>query len=214
MGRLAFLTAVYNEEAEILDLLKSVRPYVDTVVVSDDGSGDSTVELAEMSGMADLVVTGPHLASCEETRIRGFQFITDTWILILDADERIDPAGMQKIRDSLDNLTLCGFTHVYFSQDEVIDSVLVRTFAKIKLARRDSLRLPTAIHDEIACVGPSTNLGVRVLHRKTSAKQVMREAEYLEAYERKIDEGKMTRQRVDEVTGWHHFVRERNGSAG
>ena len=91
----------------------------------------------------------------------------------------------------------------------MIDNQLLRSFAKIKMARRDSIHLPVAIHDEITCDGPSTDLGIRVIHRKTSDKQRMREAEYLDAYEQKIAEGKMTRQRVTEVTGWHHFVKER-----
>lgn len=206
MASLAFLTAVYNEEAEIVDLLQSVRPYVDTIIVSDDGSEDNTVAIASDTGMVDVMVTGPHLASCEETRIRGFQFVQEDWVLILDADERIMWDDLEKIREFVDSDP--PYTHVYFAQDEVMDNTLVRTFAKIKLARRDAITLPVGIHDDITCTGEPTNIGVRVLHRKTSTKQVMREREYVQAYERKIEEGKMTRERAEQVKGWHYFVRE------
>lgn len=210
MSTLSFLTAVYNEEDEILDLLQSVAPYVDQVVVSDDGSTDRTVEIAEASGLVDVIVLSEHSASCEETRQRGFRFVTGDWLLFLDADERIDPQGMEILRKSIPDLERDGVTHVYFSQDEVIDNRLLQTFAKIKMARTDSIHFPTGIHDEVRCDGEPVNLEVRVLHRKTTEKQVMRERQYLEAYERKIAEGKMTRQRATEVSGWHHFVRSRD----
>jgi glycosyltransferase involved in cell wall biosynthesis len=207
MSTLAFLTAVYNEEAEIENLLRSVRPYVDIIIVSDDGSEDQTVAKASDTGYVDIMVTGPHLASCEETRIRGFAFVEADWVLILDADERISADGMKKLRIFTDRNDP-QYTHVYFSQDEFIDNVLTRTFPKIKLARPQYLNLPVGIHDDISCTGESTNIGVRVLHRKTSAKQRQRETEYVQAYERKIIEGKMTRQRAEEVKGWHYYVRE------
>jgi glycosyltransferase involved in cell wall biosynthesis len=208
MTTLAFLTAVYNEQDEIWDLLESVRPYVDTIVVSDDGSTDSTVDWAVNSGEVDVLVMGPHLASCEETRIRGFKRIVEDWVLILDADERIDPTGLQMIYDRIQHAAEEGFTHIYFAQDEYIDGQHMHTFSKIKAARTDSIHLPVGIHDDISCIGDSVNLGIRVIHRKTLNKQIQREHEYIEAYKRKIKEGKMTEQRAAEVTGWHYVVKK------
>ena len=221
MSSLAFLVATYNEEAEILDLLSSVRPYVDTIVVSDDGSTDSTLDLVIGSRLADIVVMGPHVASCEETSLSGLQRVTEDWTLILDADERIDAEGLARIRDWVDLdthiITASGvmepsafsteYTHLYFSQDEYIDGNLTRSFAKIKLVRTKMLHLPVTIHGDIACDGEPINLGIKVNHRKTSQKQIMREMEYLEAYEQKIKEGKMTRDHADWATGFHYYVR-------
>lgn len=207
MTSLAFLTAVYNEEAEISDLITSVRPYVDTIIISDDGSTDKTIQLVLESKLADCVVLGPHLASCEETRIRGFKRVTEDWVLILDADERISPEDLQTIRESLEDLDNRGITHVYFSQEEYIDQQRTRTFAKIKLARREHLHLPVGIHDDISASGESTNLGLRVLHRKSKEKQIMRETEYLSAYRRKIAEGKMTPERAAQVSNWHYYIK-------
>lgn len=206
MANLAFLTAVYNEQDEILDLLQSVRPYVDTIIVSDDGSTDLTTHRALDSGLVDVLVMGPHLASCEETRLRGFKRVKEAWVLILDADERIESAGMQAIRDFVDR----GgdeATHMYFSQKEYIDGVLMRDFAKIKLARTCYINLPVGIHDDISCAGEPVNIGIEVIHRKSWSKQILRETEYISAYERKISEGKMTRQRADQVAGWHYVVK-------
>lgn len=209
---LALLVAVYNEQEEILDLLQSVRPFVDTIIVSDDGSTDTTISRVVKSGLADVIVLGEHLASCEETRIRGFKRVIEDWVLILDADERIDAEGMQKIVEFIntpvDNVGEENeITHVYFTQKEYIDGALMRDFAKIKLAKPFFLHLPSGIHDDISCSGEPTNIGVEVVHRKSWSKQIMRETEYLAAYQRKIKEGKMTPERAAQVSGWHYVVK-------
>jgi len=209
MNKIAFLTAVYNEQNEIWDLLESVRPYVDTIIVSDDGSTDATVDWAVNSGAVDVLVMGPHLASCEETRIRGFKRVTEPWTLILDADERISPEGMVKIGEFVHSPESIHFTHVYFTQNEYIDGTLTRSFSKIKLARTAYLNLPVGIHDDISCPGDSTDLGIEVVHRKTLEKQIMRENEYLDAYQRKIGEGKMTPERAAQVSDWHYIVKSK-----
>ena len=43
----------YNEEANIIDIIKKTKKYLDKVVVVDDGSKDKTKELAEK---ADAIV--------------------------------------------------------------------------------------------------------------------------------------------------------------
>lgn len=207
MSTLAFLMAVYNETDEIIDSIRAVRPYVDTIVISDDGSTDYTVPVALATKMVDVLVLNPHRASCEETRLSGLQRVSEDWVLILDADERIDSAGLQKIRESIEQLDREGITHVYFGQDEYIDGIQTRSFAKIKLARTDKLHLPERIHGEISVEGESTNLGVRVFHRKTRQKQIMRETEYIRAYKKKIQEGKMTESDAQWAINMHYFIK-------
>lgn len=208
MGTLGFLVATYNEEIEILDLLNSVRPYVDEIVVSDDGSEDSTIALVEESGLADKIVKGEHVASCEETRIRGLAVMESDWILILDADERIPNEYLEQIEKSIEWLEMKGITHVYFNQEEYLDGQHTRTFQKVKLARKDSLYLPEVIHGDISVEGLHAVSPWIVLHRKTTNKQIQRETEYIEAYKQKVAEGKMSQEWADKVKQWHYFVKE------
>ncbi|MCK4553728.1 glycosyltransferase, partial [Candidatus Parcubacteria bacterium] len=44
----------YNEEKTIVEVINSVKPLVDQVVVVDDGSGDKTFELAKAQNIAVL----------------------------------------------------------------------------------------------------------------------------------------------------------------
>ena len=209
---LAFLIAVYNEEREITDLLQSVRPYVDEIIVSDDGSKDNTVAYA--ARYADVIVLSAPTHSCEETRIRGFQRILADWVLILDADERIPESHLKAIKSYLPYFEQENKTHAYFNQLEYIDGQYTRGFEKVKLTRRDKTTLPELIHGDIHVDGDPVNVGWQVVHRKTSEKQKMRELEYLDAYEEKIAQGKMTREWADKASSWHYYHRTRPISEG
>ncbi|HLD20597.1 MAG TPA: glycosyltransferase, partial [Patescibacteria group bacterium] len=44
------LIPAYNEETTIADVLTRTRPYVDGVIVVDDGSSDRTAEIAGVHG--------------------------------------------------------------------------------------------------------------------------------------------------------------------
>lgn len=216
---LAFLTAVYNEQEEIFDLLSSVGPHVDLIIVSDDGSTDDTDQISAYTlqeihnryGVHSYYVKNEHIGSCEETRIAGFKLIqpldSAIWVLILDADERIPTEHLSEIRAWTNSEEAKLYTHVYFSQDEYIDGILQRSFAKIKMARSTDLHLPEGIHNDISASGDPVNKGWKIIHRKTSEKQKMRELEYLNVYEKQVAEGKMTRQRADEVSSWHYFIK-------
>lgn len=48
--RVVALIACYNEDAHISEVVRRTRPHVDTVVVIDDGSPDSTAETAKKAG--------------------------------------------------------------------------------------------------------------------------------------------------------------------
>lgn len=85
---------VKNEEKNLLDAIESVRPIVSEIIIVDTGSTDGTVALAR--SITDRVYEVPftdfgsirtltaHLASCP-------------WVLMLDGDERIDPADWPKL---------------------------------------------------------------------------------------------------------------------
>ena len=52
--RIYCVIPAYNEEDTIVEVLKSVKPAVDQVVVVDDGSADKTFELSKAQGVAAL----------------------------------------------------------------------------------------------------------------------------------------------------------------
>ena len=206
--KLTFLCATYNEEAEIIDLLSSVEPYVDTTVVVDDGSQDHTADLvaAWQSNHKGKMYLIEHTGLPETVKRIGVEAIDpDSWVLMLDADERLDPVTLKAIRYWVD--TNPTQTHMWFPLNEYMDGIHTRTFLKCRLFRQDAVRFSTTVHVDDTFVGEGINLGWIVTHRKTSTKQKIREREYLRMYQKLLDEGKVTQEWVEACKNLHYYVR-------
>lgn len=207
MARLTFLVATYNEQEEIMDLLSSVKPWVDELIVSDDGSTDHTITLAET--FAPTIVHNEHVGLPETIKDRGLQKVLDgSWVLMLDADERVGSDVLFEIREFIDSEESEEFDYVYFNQFEIIDGRHVRTFQKCKLFKKEVVHFPSGIHEDDRFDGHGTfREGWVVYHRKTSEKQITRETEYLATYARLLAEGKIDEGRYTWLVNLHHFVK-------
>jgi glycosyltransferase involved in cell wall biosynthesis len=209
---ITFIAAVYNEEREINDLLKSIHPYVDVIRVVDDGSTDRTGHILGYWHFIDNFEfkTIPHTGLPETVKNEALQMVpkeTD-WVLMLDADERLDKDTLRSIRDWCLNDSQ-GTDYVYFRQLEIIDGQQVREYQKCKLFRPDAIRFPlNNIHADDQFVGNGTyHGGWTVYHRKTTDKQIQREIEYLSTYKRLLEEGKIDEGRYQWLINLHHYVR-------
>ena len=78
-----------DEEAAIGMAIKSVLALVDEVIVADTGSGDNTQLIAE--GYGAQVLDVPWEDDFAEARNRALAQARGDWILILDADESLQP---------------------------------------------------------------------------------------------------------------------------
>jgi len=215
---LVFLVATYNESAEIENLLTTVANYVQDIVVSDDGSTDDTKDIVYAWSKANNdrivdVLHNDHTGLPETIKRIGVDYIrytmgSDTWVLMLDADERIDEATMHKIVEFVESNDL-GTSHVWFTLDEYIDGVgPLRTFLKCRLFRASAAMFSDSVHKDDDFIGQGANFDWRIIHRKTSSKQILRENEYIETYKRLLDEGKVTQEWVNRCIGFHYFVKE------
>jgi glycosyltransferase involved in cell wall biosynthesis len=90
---LTVLVPTYNEEPNIRDCLQSVR-WADEVVVVDSFSTDRTREIA--GEIADRVVEHEYVNSATQKNWAIPQ-LTHSWVLIVDADERVTP----QLRDEI-----------------------------------------------------------------------------------------------------------------
>jgi glycosyltransferase involved in cell wall biosynthesis len=76
-----------NEAGQIVDALIDFR-WANEVIVVDGGSTDDTVALAESAGAHVLSLHGETIAA---QRNAGIAAARNTWVLALDADERVSP---------------------------------------------------------------------------------------------------------------------------
>lgn len=99
MPRLS-LCMIARDEAELLPrCLESVRGLVDEIIVVDTGSQDATVEVARQFG-AEI----GHFDWCDDfsaARNSSLEFATGDWILVLDADEVMQPQSASALREAM-----------------------------------------------------------------------------------------------------------------
>ena len=95
MNGLSVVIITYNEQDNIADCIRSVKPLTDDIIVVDAGSSDNTIELAQLAG-----------ANVYSTECHGYGFSRNlgatkakyNWILSLDADERVSPELIHSIQ--------------------------------------------------------------------------------------------------------------------
>jgi glycosyltransferase involved in cell wall biosynthesis len=98
-NRLSLCMIVKNEEDCIERCLQSVKDIVDEMIIVDTGSTDRTRAICSSFGakVYDFAWSGSFAAA----RNHSLEQATGDWILWLDADEEVDPADGQKLRDIL-----------------------------------------------------------------------------------------------------------------
>ena len=92
----------YNEEKNIVDIIKKTKKHVDNVIVVDDGSKDKTKEAAEKTGAVVL----RHIVNLGKgaTLKTGCDFAAKkgaNYIIVLDADAQHNPSDIPRFIEKL-----------------------------------------------------------------------------------------------------------------
>src|ERR1043166_2585743 len=96
-SRVAALIPCYNEDARVSEVVRRTRPHVDAVVVIDDGSPDSTSEVAKKAG---AIVLRHEVNQGKGAAIRtGMQYAVEKGfdlMVFLDGDGQHNPDQIRK----------------------------------------------------------------------------------------------------------------------
>lgn len=88
-----------NEENNIAECIRSVKNLVSEVIVVDTGSTDRTVEIARSLGAR--VEFFEWVDDFSAARNESIKYATCDWILVLDADDRVLPADINRIKSAV-----------------------------------------------------------------------------------------------------------------
>lgn len=148
---------VYNEESNLPLCLESVRQIVDEIIIVDTGSTDHTLAIAQQAGACLY----SFLWQDDFAQARNFSLgqAKREWILVLDADEVLDPCYLWQFQELMNNHDIEGYFFpiknvVHENNHETLDFV-VRFFRN-----RPEYQFEGALHEQILpsmlrSVGPS-----------------------------------------------------------
>jgi glycosyltransferase involved in cell wall biosynthesis len=146
---LSLCMIVRNEEKVLGACLKSIRPWVDEIVVVDTGSDDSTTQIAEEHGAR--VFSFPWCDDFAAARNESLRHASGEWIFWMDADDTIPEECGRRLREvvTFAEDRISGFlmqVHIPPAPGEVGKTVVDH----VKIFRnRPELRFEGRIHEQI-----------------------------------------------------------------
>lgn len=163
--RLSLCMIVRNERAVLERCLTSVRGLADELILVDTGSTDGTVELARALGAQVRQIPWP--GDFSVARNVALADASGAWILVLDADEWLQPAAVADVRELVQRPPTAAFELIQRNIDAAgheIPNAIVRLFP-----RRPDVRFSYPIHEEVnaslvRCGVPIRATAIRIEH--------------------------------------------------
>ncbi|GAB6171886.1 hypothetical protein JCM15765_13640 [Paradesulfitobacterium aromaticivorans] len=157
----ALCLIVQNEEEFILSCLKSVKQVVDECIVIDTGSSDETRRLAAEAGAT--VFNFSWSGDFAEARNFALTQANSDWVLVLDADETLEPVSREAFQDLLSAPAIEGYfvriKNLVGSGGEATWDEAVRLFRN-----KQTYRFTGAIHEQVATSILNLNEGQGLAH--------------------------------------------------
>ncbi len=141
---------VRDEETFLYDCLESVRGIVDEIVVVDTGSTDGTMAIARGAGAR--IIQEHWDGDFSSARNRALAACTGTWVLSLDADERLVPGQKERLLKLLRDPKIDAYQIIVrsvLSLDAGKKAVQVMPYPRL-FRRHEAVRFERPIHEQIA----------------------------------------------------------------
>lgn len=162
-NRISLCMIVKNEEKFMETCLLSVKEYVDEIIIVDTGSTDKTVEIA--SKYTDKIYHFTWINDFAAARNESLRHATGDWILVLDADEVLEPGSGELLRE----LTQSQSPQPYYlrivnnvSAPDAVEHYLIRLFDN-----SPDKKFQSAIHEQLT-VDPdliiSASAQIKIIH--------------------------------------------------
>lgn len=160
---LAAVAIAKNEEQDIVGFLHNLTPWVDEIVIIDDGSTDRTPALIRELAPNAIYKSEP---MDPETgfggqRNRGIDAATADWLLHMDIDERVTPALAREIRESIAcaDFNAYRYRRLNFFLHRPMHTGGWQHWNNAQLARRGAHRFVNRVHEEVVVDGGDAKTG-------------------------------------------------------
>lgn len=134
---------IRNEAVNIASCLHDIKDAVDEIVIVDQSSDDQTLEI--VGQYTDKIFIRPDAGFCEPDRQHSINQAKFPWVLILDADERLD----QTIKNNLQKIVDGKYDAYWINRKDIIDGHLYETGIEdlqLRLFKKRVVAWPRRMH--------------------------------------------------------------------
>lgn len=156
MASLSVCLIAKNEADCIEGAIKSVRDIADQIVVIDTGSTDGTDEIARTAGAE--VFSRPWSGSFAASRNESLAQATGDWILILDADEKLDQKSIPALRELMALPPAAYELKIKNYMDDMLEETASIHYTVRLFPNHIGLQYIGVIHEQIFCANPEHNV--------------------------------------------------------
>ncbi len=160
---IAVVAIAKNEEIDIVGFLEHLLPWVDEIVIVDDGSTDNSVAILEAAGNKVMIVSREmdKEAGFSGQRNAGIDAAKSDWLIHMDIDERVTPeladAILHKVQD--EDLNGLRYRRLNFFLHHPMRFGGWQNWNNPQVARRGHHRFRNRIHEVCEIEGGDEKIG-------------------------------------------------------
>jgi tetratricopeptide (TPR) repeat protein len=151
---------VKNEEHFLPGCLKTVQGLPDEIIVVDTGSTDRTMEIAREFGAR--IYEHPWQNDFSFHRNQSIDYATGDWILILDADEELDPSQHEMIRSVIRRKDIDAVTFVVYNKIQAGRTGFLNSHRLFR--NKKGYRYSGIVHNQLVMDGITLTSQLKVFH--------------------------------------------------
>ena len=158
--KISLCMIVKNEEKFLPGCLESAKGLADELIVVDTGSTDPTMDIARKYGA--IVYEHPWQNDFSYHRNQSIDYATGDWILILDADEELDPSEHNMIRGAVRRKDIDAVSFVVYNKIQGGRTGFLNSHRLFR--NKKEYRYSGIVHNQLVMDGITLSTQLKVYH--------------------------------------------------
>jgi tetratricopeptide (TPR) repeat protein len=158
--KISLCMIVKNEEHFLPGCLKSAKGLIDELIVVDTGSTDRTMEIAKEYGAK--IYEHPWQNDFSFHRNQSLGYASGDWILILDADEELDPKEFDLIRSAVMRKNIDAISFVVYNKIQGGRTGFLNSHRMFRNGK--GYHYSGIVHNQLIMDGPALSSQFKVFH--------------------------------------------------